>query len=863
MIFRPSPEVALPCRRHLRAHDGILIAATALGICVGSAHGQRQLPLRPINLLPNAPATYQMRDWRAVAADFDALAFDTAAAGQFLPLSRRDDAPSSSYLTVAYGLPSYVGEVRTYGNGDPVTEGIATLGAVLGSTLIGVDKATGPINWVSMTREYYINRNQEFIVMNNPDAASGQSAWYEVFPNILFYSIADRYPDEAYLEPILDVIDARFYGAINKMTAGGAAPNFNYTAYDFSDAIPRYNGVWREPDMGLGMAWLQHAAYWRNRTANPSAAANHLQAVDWAFKYYEPRTSNPNYEVLASFGAYAAARMNADHERNLNIHKYLDWVFSRSAARPDLIMISGERWGGQDVGGLLGGMRPNTPNVQGYAFAMNTYANAMPVVPIARYEDRYSRAIGKWVLNAANASRLFYGNAHGPNNQSSEFWTEDPQHAIAYEGLRHNWLPPHLLAPGESQEIFAAGDPLTYDWGPLTDFGIYGSGFVGVWGSVVRTTNVDKVLQLDLLATDFYRDAAYPTYLYYNPHPTDASVAIDLPAGGSFDLYDAVSNRFLQRSAAGSALFNIPADEAVMLVLAPTGKPALMAGRKLLVDGVVIDYNAALLPGNLLRNPDVDEPTSGATTPADWHRSASALWATDLAQSPTHSLQLDDSSPTRTDEWRSSATAIPAGVNRVLDVRWFWKYDAAAEDEFVARLRFSPDPVAGIDLTSPSLELIIPASGAADGLAMFQTAVPLPDGIRSFDVTFISGASPAATGSMYIDDISASLRIARAAGDFDDDGDVDGSDFLLWQASLAPAVLPGAGADGNHDGRIDEQDLALWKSHSPAAAAPAGPGGSAIPEPASPASLLAVPIALSAVKRNRRARFPRRVAASG
>jgi hypothetical protein len=93
-----------------------------------------------------------------VATDFDALAFDTTATGQFLPIPRRDDTPESPFLSVAYELPSYVGDARTYGNGEPFTEGIPTLGAILGSTLIGIDKSAGPINWVSMTREYYINR---------------------------------------------------------------------------------------------------------------------------------------------------------------------------------------------------------------------------------------------------------------------------------------------------------------------------------------------------------------------------------------------------------------------------------------------------------------------------------------------------------------------------------------------------------------------------------------------------------------------------------------------------------------------------------------------------------------------------------
>ncbi len=43
---------------------------------------------------------------------------------------------------------------------------------------------------------------------------------------------------------------------------------------------------------------------------------------------------------------------------------------------------------------------------RGYAFSMNTFITAMPMVPLVRYEDRYSREIGKWMLNAANAARL-------------------------------------------------------------------------------------------------------------------------------------------------------------------------------------------------------------------------------------------------------------------------------------------------------------------------------------------------------------------------------------------------------------------------------------------------------------------------
>ena len=140
------------------------------------------------------------------------LAFDTTATGQFLPLVRIDNTLQPPQTQTWFGLPAYVGETRTFGEtGEPIHEAIASLGAVLGGTLVGVDKTTGPYNWVAMSREYYVDRNSQFVVLNTPFSVSGQSAWYETYPSILFYSIADRYPGEASLQTTLNTVDARFY----------------------------------------------------------------------------------------------------------------------------------------------------------------------------------------------------------------------------------------------------------------------------------------------------------------------------------------------------------------------------------------------------------------------------------------------------------------------------------------------------------------------------------------------------------------------------------------------------------------------------------------------------------------------------
>jgi hypothetical protein len=758
-----GPAVLLPC---------LLTAVT---------YGQIQLPISSVELLPNSPITYQMRDWRTVATNFDALAFNTNAIGQFLPLVKIDNSPVSSSLTQSFGLAAYVGETRTFGEtGEPVHEAISSLAGVLGGTLVGIDKTSGPHNWVSMSREYYVNRNGQFVVLNNPFATSGSSAWYDIYPNILFYEIADRYPDETYLSPILNQIDQRFYDAVSVLTANGATPNFNYTAYNFRTRLPVYNGVWREPDMGMGMAWMQHAAYWRKQDSDPALAAQHLSAVGWALNYYEQTSANPDYEIFAPYGAYTAARMNAEHNGNYDIQKLVNWVFGRSAARPTKVMISGEQWGGQDVGGLMGFNVPNISENRSYAFSMNTFATALPMVPLTRYEDRYSRAIGKWMLNAASAARLYYANAHPAQNQSSEFWTGDPQSSVAYEGLRHHWLGGEF----DGEELYAAGDPLTYGWGPQTDFSLYGSAMSGVFGSIIKTTNVDKVLQLDLLATDFYRAAAFNTYLYYNPHPTTASVAIDLGNDQLYDLYDAAANRFLTRGVSGNTFFDVAADNAVMLVKIPAGGQQSFEGRRMLIDGVVVDYNAALLPGNLVRNADVDTASTGnPNRPGYWHGSTNAGWSTAEAVSPTHSLEVTDNDLLRSEEWRSFASEIPDGTDRTLNLRWFWKADT--DDDFLARLRLSNDEVLGVDLTNPTVSYEFTVTGSSEEFQVFEMAIDLPDGVNSFDLTFMSGAVASAVGSLFVDDISASVlptsEFYVLAGDFNGDGFVDGADLAIWQ----------------------------------------------------------------------------------
>jgi hypothetical protein len=85
------------------------------------------------------------------------------------------------------------------------------------------------------------------------------------------------------------------------------------------------------------------------------------------------------------------------------------------------------------------------------------------------------------------------------------------------------------------------------------------------------------------------------------------------------------------------------------------------------------------------------------------------------------------------------------------------------------------------------------------------------------------------------------------AGDFDEDTDVDGADFLLWQQTLGNTVASGTGADGNSDGMIDAADLAVWSTEFGTVGGPPAPAVSSatpIPEPSVVALLVAASVSV-------------------
>jgi hypothetical protein len=564
----------------VRALSVLITTVLFFGITAPFAGADEIVGIRQVRSMPNIPSPCDIRDWKQVAIGLDQLMFDPDAKGQYMPLIRysRDE----NQNVVGFGFPDYVGDFRMKPGANGVGAGITDLGAVWGATLVGIDKSKQNYNYVRMCAEHFDARPDFQMAGNDAHSCDPEKTfWYTLFPNIIFASVADRYPNEAELSDMAQNAAVSWAKATDALTAPGSdgVPNYDHTGFDFNAMKPTDNGHWSEPDAGAGVAWIEYAAYCRWH--DPKS----LSAADACMRYLDQRPvdRNPFYEILMPFGAITAVRMNAELGKTYDADKMINWCFDRSYARPDW-KVNTAKWGGIDTAGLVGGtdVLPWRSGKGGYGFTMNTFGWAWALVPIARYDPRYAHDIGKWMLNAASAARLYYANAHSRENQSCPDWDGDPKHVVAYEGLKYQWDDP-------DQPLLATGDPIHEHWGPKTDYGLYGSVFVGVFGGIMQRTSDDQILRLDLLATDACRPAAYPSYLYYNPHPSEKSVTLD--AGSQpVDVYDAVSGQFVSRGVSGSATIAIPADAARVIVLTPAGGKLTYDGNKTLVNGVVVDY---------------------------------------------------------------------------------------------------------------------------------------------------------------------------------------------------------------------------------------------------------------------------------
>ena len=550
-------------------------AVLCVALCASSAWAQLpQLSPGDVDRLRNLPQPYEMRDWKAVARGADALMFDAGAEGEYLPLVRYRTPYNGRRLTDSiFGVPSFVGDTRGEG-----LEGILTLPSVVSGLLVGIDKRNqGPdsVDYVRMTQDWFSRRDDENVYLNLPLTSTGEDWWYETMPNVFFqqiYALAGDYgAAEAHFTRV-----AEQWTAVVSALGGSATPwragDFDYRSFRIRDLEPVEGGV-PEPEAAGAIAYILANAY------AVTGERRYRYAAEQALEFLDGLDRNPRYELQLYYGVLAAARLNATERTNYNLEKLLGWSLSRGPLRG---------WGisrviadGTDLGGLVGEVGSGND----YLFFMNGMQAVGALAPVARYDARLARAIGKYVLNVANQSRLFYWRYLPPDQQDSYDWasTYDPNAHLAYEALRERL---------NGEEPFATGDAQRLGWAP-TNIGLYGTAHTGYLAAVVDTTDVEAVLSLDLNATDFYAPASYPTRLVYNPHDGARTVTVRRPEGApeSADVYDVVTGGFVAEGLIGDLTLEVPADAARVLVWAPSGAERTFELGQTLLDGVVVDYN--------------------------------------------------------------------------------------------------------------------------------------------------------------------------------------------------------------------------------------------------------------------------------
>ncbi len=512
-------------------------------------------------------------------------------------------------------------------------------------------------------------------------------------------------------------------------------PGYAYYGFDFGQMQPNNTEGTLMPHSAAGLAWLQLMAH----EAIVPTQDDYLSDADQALRFLQDLPINPSHDVLLPYGILAAARMNAERGRNYNVGKFFNWHFDEGEEGDvnEHTGVAVGNYGNRPVDGLVG--KTGLEKV----YPVNTFMSAGILAPVARYDQRYAKHIGKWLLNLASNARLFYTHSLSSTNESNWAWchTYDTNNALTYEFLSNeSWIvtkaaehstnyselwvgtdsatndvtatntnapaarefkdktylkfktttagssviwalnlppgkmrdtnaPPHDFkvvakvvgknygfswdtAPdgvftnslltlttsdnaslkevsansffgttGGATTVYVKAEALQNGTGELwldtvlvqtrntdqapflagghmghggrTDLCLYQGSSSGYLGAIVEESNISEILKIDLLATDFFHADAYPTWLYYNPHPVEKFVTVNL--GSSFvDVYDTVDQSFALTNVNGAQVIQIPAESARILVQTPPRAPGTgvrsYEGRKFKIDGVVVDY---------------------------------------------------------------------------------------------------------------------------------------------------------------------------------------------------------------------------------------------------------------------------------
>jgi hypothetical protein len=407
---------------------GLLACNTQPGVPVP------QISIARVDQMPDIPQPLKIIDWKKKTYQFDSLAYDFNNKSSYGSLIWLDSA-KRNIDQVTYGLYTVIGDVRQgpKKNNGEFHEALTSLNSLIGAGLVGIDKTNqNGYNYVKMAQNYFNTTNKWNIVMNNTDPSVamagggyGRDWWYDVYPNVLYYGVAALFPDVENTAFIQRRVADQFYKADSVLNG-----DYDYSYFDYAQMKGMNNTIPKQQDASGGHAWVLYSAFYK------FGDKRYLKGAESAEQALVNQKESRFYEILMPFGAYTAARLNAEQGKNYDVTKLLNWTFDGCQSKTGRYGwgVIAERWGDFDVDGLQGSITDGG----GYGFFMNSVAMAWPLVPLVKYEPQFAKAIGKYMLNVVNASRLFYPDqVDGVHQWLPEL--KDLTHGIiGYEGVRKN-----------------------------------------------------------------------------------------------------------------------------------------------------------------------------------------------------------------------------------------------------------------------------------------------------------------------------------------------------------------------------------------------------------------------------------------
>lgn len=573
-------------RAFLRMTVGFKVSVLLLFVvaCKPEPVPVEQISIDRVNLMPDQPAPYKMLDWKEKALNYDQYAFNRNLTGEFLPFLWLDST-KRNFDQTTFGLFTVIGDVRQGPKGNiEFHEALNGMGAIMGAGLVGIDKTNQDgLNYVKMIQNYFNRENGWNIMMNNthPSVALmgggyGRDWWYDVVPNMLFYAICDLYPGVERADSLQRIIADQFYKADSVLNG-----NYDYSYFDYSKMHGVVNQIPKQQDAAAGHAFVLLSAY------EKFGDEKYLKGAKSAMDAFASQKESRFYELMMPFGALVGAKLNAEHGTNYDIQKFLNWTFDGCQAADGRTGwgVIAERWGDYDMHGLQGSITDGG----GFAFLMNSFDLAWPLVPMVKYDNQYAVTIGKWMLNVSNAARFFYPYEMDDAHQWLPEKKAITKNVIAYEGIRK--ADDYGKAAVKGITPVALGDGPKWVKGQPDEsmYSLYSSSQVGIFGAIIKKTNVEKILQLDCNVTDFYAKNEFPTYLYYNPYEEEKEVVFT-GHKETFDLYDALTQTVVVAGAKAGSTFNIPAKGACLLVVLPAGSKIERNKNQITTRGKVITY---------------------------------------------------------------------------------------------------------------------------------------------------------------------------------------------------------------------------------------------------------------------------------